>query len=247
MAQFYRKFLGETYPNWRISLLIAGVWARFSGVAVRQMLRQASRNGYEPSSRRPDVDPVPHCAVSRRLRAPTRCSRMSPLCRLAFDGEVVNFSPLHSSKHRFPKQLFGFTKSGKSSGSRAGAKSIIFFLVALCLSDPSPLAQPDLLYGNREPDLKRKPPASALLQGLERIIVSSERDAAVLRAWGLTNYAIVPPAWILAALRRLRSRSSANLVLLMASAPWNRRQFNSKGIDLLLATAAALPFLRRSC
>ena len=34
------------------------------------------------------------------------------------------------------------------------------------------------------------------------------------------------------------------LVLLMASAPWNRRQFNSKGIDLLLATAAALPFLR---
>jgi GT2 family glycosyltransferase len=40
MAQFYRKFLGETYPNWQISLLIAGVWARFSGVAVRQMLRR---------------------------------------------------------------------------------------------------------------------------------------------------------------------------------------------------------------
>jgi glycosyltransferase involved in cell wall biosynthesis len=40
------------------------------------------------------------------------------------------------------------------------------------------------------------------------------------------------------------SRVDRELVLLMASAPWIDRQFDLKGVDLLLATAAKLPFLR---
>src|SRR5262249_38928894 len=41
-----------------------------------------------------------------------------------------------------------------------------------------------------------------------------------------------------------RNPLERELILLMASAPWNGRQFELKGINLLLAAAARLPYLR---
>ncbi len=42
MVRFYRKLLGETYPGWLLSLLTAGVWIRFAGIAALRLVSQAA-------------------------------------------------------------------------------------------------------------------------------------------------------------------------------------------------------------
>ena len=165
--------------------------------------------------------------------------------RGALGGEIVNLAPLKTSTRRFPKQLYGFHKIREIRNLEGQHKiNHIFF--------PSPYPFP-VLRLLRNPvfytvtgslDVDKKPPARARLQRLRCIIVSSERDAAVLKAWGLTNYAIIPPGIDTAHVLPSKLRLDRELTLLMASAPWNRRQFDTKGIDLMLATVAKLPFLR---
>jgi len=79
---------------------------------------------------------------------------------------------------------------------------------------------------------------------MERIVVSNRRDAAVLHAWGVKNYEIIPPGIDTSSLTPRYLPLDRELTLFMASSPWNLRQFESKGIDLLLKAAAQLPFLR---
>jgi glycosyltransferase involved in cell wall biosynthesis len=165
--------------------------------------------------------------------------------RDAFQGETLNLSPLKTSTSRFPKQLYGFNKVReiKALESRCRINHLFF-------SFPYPfpilrlLRNPIFYTVTASLDVKKKPPAIAQLQRLQRIIVSNERDAAVLRAWGLANCAIVPPGVDTADVLPATLPLDRELILLMASAPWHGRQFDSKGIDLLLATAAKIPFLR---
>jgi glycosyltransferase involved in cell wall biosynthesis len=165
--------------------------------------------------------------------------------RDAFQGETLNLSPLKTSTRRFPKQLYGFNKIReiKALESRCTINHLFF-------SFPYPfpilrlLRNPMFYTVTASLDVKRKPPAIAQLRRLQRIVVSNERDAGVLRAWGLTNYTIVPPGVDTANVLPSAQPLDRELTLLMASAPWHRRQFESKGIDLLLATAARIPSLR---
>src|SRR5271165_4556875 len=165
--------------------------------------------------------------------------------RDAFQGEIVNLSPVKSSTRRFPKQLYGLHKIRQIRNLENRSKiNHLFF--------PSPYFFPILrLLGNpifytitASLDLKKRPAAHAQLKRLQRIVVSNDRDAGILKAWGLTNYAIIPPAIDASGFTRTSLPLDRQLTLLMASAPWARRQFDLKGIDLLLATAAKLPFLR---
>jgi glycosyltransferase involved in cell wall biosynthesis len=165
--------------------------------------------------------------------------------RDAFQGEIVNLAPLKSSARRFPKQLFGFHKiiEIKNAESRCKINHLFF-------SFPYPfpilrlLRNPVFYTVTASLDPNKRPPAHASLQRLERIIVSNENDASILKTWGLNNYEIIPPGIETTNLTRVTLPLGQEFVLLMASAPWNRRQFDSKGIDLLLATVSKLPFLR---
>ena len=89
-----------------------------------------------------------------------------------------------------------------------------------------------------------KPAHLARLQALHRIVVPSERDADVLAGWGFTNYSVVRSAPDRGELRPTFLPLEHELTLLMASAPWSKRQFDEKGIDVLLEAAARLPNLR---
>ena len=42
MVRFYRKFLSESYPDWQLLLLTAGIWVRFACVATSHMLRRVT-------------------------------------------------------------------------------------------------------------------------------------------------------------------------------------------------------------
>ncbi len=93
-------------------------------------------------------------------------------------------------------------------------------------------------------DASKTPSARGQLRKLRRFAVSNPRDAAVLEAWGLSNHTIIPPGVDAANLNPVALPLDRELTLLLASAPWNARQFDSKGIDALLAAVATLPFLR---
>jgi glycosyltransferase involved in cell wall biosynthesis len=165
--------------------------------------------------------------------------------REAFGGKIVNLSPLRTSMARFPKQFFGFHYIGKirQLQRELGVTHVYF---------PSPYFFP-VLRLLREPifytvagslDARRKPRAAAQLAKLRRVIVASERDARVLDGWGLPNHAIVRPGINTSAFVPAPLRFDRELILLMASAPWRSDQFELKGVDLLLAAAARLPFLK---
>jgi glycosyltransferase involved in cell wall biosynthesis len=165
--------------------------------------------------------------------------------RGAFQGETVNLSPLKSSTRRFPKQLYGFHRLREINNRESRCKiNHLFF------SSPYPfpilrfLRNPVLYTVTASLDVKKKPPACEQLHKLQGIVVSNERDAAVLKAWGLTNYTIISPGIDMANIMPTTLPLDRKLTLLMASAPWNKRQFDSRGVDLLLATVAKLPFLR---
>ena len=165
--------------------------------------------------------------------------------RDSFQGEIVNLCPLKSTTRRFPKQLYGLHKIReiKNLESRCRINHLFFsfpypFPILRLLRNP-------IFYtvtGSLDP--QKRPFAHARLKRLARIIVSNDRDAGVLKAWGLTNYAIIPPGIDGSRLISTTLPLDRELTLLMASAPWAKRQFDLKGIDLLLATVAKLPFLR---
>jgi len=163
----------------------------------------------------------------------------------AFQGDVINLSPLRSSIRRFPKQFYGFQNILEIRKSERRSK-----LNHLFFSYPYPFPVLRLFHNpivytvSASLDVRNKPPACAQLRKLKCIVVSNERDAAVLKAWSLTNYTVIPPGVDTARVTRATLPLGQELVLLMASAPWHSRQFYSKGIDLLLETAKRLPFLR---
>ncbi len=165
--------------------------------------------------------------------------------RQAFHGETLDLCPVTRSTWRFPKQLLGLHRM-KELRALEGECTInhVFF--------PAPYPFP-LLRLLRNPvfytvsgslDIRKRPRAWSQLRKLRRIIVSNDRDAGILASWGLTNYAIIPPGIAASALIPPKLPLGRELILLMASAPWTGRQFDLKGIDLLLATVAKLPFLR---
>jgi glycosyltransferase involved in cell wall biosynthesis len=167
------------------------------------------------------------------------------ILRDAFPGEVINLAPVKSSVHRVPKQFYGFHKIRQiRAAERRCEVNQLFFSLAYPFPVLRFLRNPLFYTITASLDVTKRPSNFGQLAKLARIIVSNERDASVLRAWGLTNYSIVPPAIDTTQIKRTPLLPSTDLTLLMASAPWNHRQFQSKGIDLLLATAASLPFLR---
>jgi glycosyltransferase involved in cell wall biosynthesis len=165
--------------------------------------------------------------------------------RGAFRGEIVNLSPLKSSTRRFPKQLYGFHNIREIRNLESRCRiNHLFFSFPYAFPVLRLLRNPVFYTVTASLDVTRKPPAPARLKRLARIIVSNERDAAVLEAWGLTNCAIIAPGIVTAGLAPTTLPLDRELTLLMASAPWIGRQFDLKGIDLLLAAAAKLPYLR---
>lgn len=82
------------------------------------------------------------------------------------------------------------------------------------------------------------------LNNLHRIVISNERDQQILESWGINNYSIITPGIDTSVFSPYPLPLKKEVILLLASAPWDNAQFYSKGIDLLLQTAAKLPFLK---
>jgi glycosyltransferase involved in cell wall biosynthesis len=82
------------------------------------------------------------------------------------------------------------------------------------------------------------------LENISNIIVSNSRDFRLLESAGFNKMTLVRPAVNTKAFKKEYLPLDNELVLLMASAPWELDQFKTKGIDLLLHAVKVLPFLK---
>ncbi len=83
------------------------------------------------------------------------------------------------------------------------------------------------------------------LNSLHRVVVTNERDAGILKSWGLSNAAIVPPGIDVSRVVPDALPMKDEVTVLMASAPWVvEEQFDTKGVDVLLDAVASVSTLR---
>ena len=162
-----------------------------------------------------------------------------------FNGEVVNLCPRSIPGRRFPPQLLGFHKLVEIRRLERRYEvthvyhSVLYpFPVLRFLRNPVVYT---VLTSLRQ---AAKPTRLKFLAGLHCIAVSDGRDADILKSWGLSNCAIVPPAIDTRPLTQSSLALGEEITLLMASAPWTEGQFELKGVDDLLEAAASLPKLR---
>jgi len=165
----------------------------------------------------------------------------------AFAGKSVNLFPLKHPSGLLPKWLYGLHQVGALRAMERDCKlNHVYFSVPYFFPVLRVLRNPLVYTVTASLENYPRPHNLVHLRSLHRIVVSNERDAAALRSWGLTNYSVIPPgidtSRLAPALAPLPL--AGELTLLMASAPWVRRQFDLKGIDVLLETAARLPSLR---
>jgi glycosyltransferase involved in cell wall biosynthesis len=160
--------------------------------------------------------------------------------KAAFAGQLVNLCPSGLGT-RFPPQLLGWHKLWEIRRAERQCRITHLFhpvpyrfpLLRL-LSNPIVYTVTASLGG------LARPRQSEWLENLYRIVVSNPRDAEILRSWGLSNYAIVPPAIDATRITRGALPLGDEITLLMASAPWVEEQFDLKGVDDLLEAAAQM-------
>ena len=167
------------------------------------------------------------------------------ILRSAFGGETLNLFPRKKPGSRFPRQLYGLHRMLEIRRLEQACRlNHLYFPVLHFFPILRFLRNPVVYTVAASLDRGQKPSAIERLKALYRIVVSNDRDAAVLESWGLSNFTVIPPGIDTSRIIPKRLAVNRDLNLLMASAPWTSEQFDLKGIDVLLEAVAKLPFLR---
>ena len=165
--------------------------------------------------------------------------------KAAFNGETVNLCPRAIPGRPFPPQLFGFHRLPQIWRlERRCEINHVFHSIPYQFPVLRFLRNPIVYTVLTSVRQLAKPPSLKWLASLHCLVVSNARDADILKSWGLSNYAVVPPAIQTARLSRSALPLTDEMTLLMASAPWAKDQFDLKGVDALLDAAARLPKLK---
>lgn len=79
---------------------------------------------------------------------------------------------------------------------------------------------------------------------VRRVVCATEEQARELRARTASPVEVIPPGVDPARFTHTPPPADGGFVLLAGSAPWSRRQFRTKGLDLMLAAVRRVPDLR---
>ncbi len=163
----------------------------------------------------------------------------------AFSGERVNLFPLKSPSSLVPRYLYGFHQirtikhqEKKLKLNHTFSSTLYYFPVLRYMQHPIIYTIIASLQG------QRRPTHIDTIKSLSHIVVSSERDQHILESWGMHHYSMIRPGIDTSGLFPHPLPIRNELTLLMASAPWEKAQFRSKGIDLLLEATVKPPFLK---
>jgi glycosyltransferase involved in cell wall biosynthesis len=178
--------------------------------------------------------PLPDCeALSQELAS----------LRQQFAGDVVYINPNQKSPVPIPRALFGFHKI------RALRKQETAFTLHH-LYNPDPFPFPVLRWLRRpviytiSSGLGAHSPNVAFFNALAAVAVYDQRSFKQLEAWGIRNVHLIPPGIDTSRFTCTPLPLDSEIRVLVASAPWTKAQFHSKGIDALLAAAKQSPKLK---
>ena len=162
--------------------------------------------------------------------------------RARFGGECLQLFPLRRPSRIFPKQLYGFHQR-RVLRRKEQAVDLHHLYYATLYPFPwlRTLCKP-LIYsvvtgvGPRTAGRSRN-----WLKNVHTIISCNPRDEAALRTLQPAHFRIIRPGIATERFNPMPLVFRDELVLLVGSAPWINRQFQTKGIDLLLDAARILP------
>jgi glycosyltransferase involved in cell wall biosynthesis len=160
-----------------------------------------------------------------------------------FGGKLVYLNPNQISPVYLPRLLFGFHQLKQI---RAAEHHIQ--LHQIYNADPFPfpilrLLRKPVIYSVSSGVGQRSPNIS-FFASLAAITVSDERSLNRLRGWGLSNCYLVRPGIDLTRFSYSPLPLQSEISLMVGSAPWTLRQFQTKGINTLLAAAQQASHLR---
>lgn len=163
-----------------------------------------------------------------------------------FGGALVYLNPNLHSPIYLPRLLFGFHHL-----KHIRANEVNFQVHHLYNADPFafPLLrwlQQPVIYSISS-GVGHKRPNIAFFNALAAVTVSDERSLNRLKTWGLKNCHLVRPGIETASFTHSPLPLQPEIKLMVGSAPWTRRQFQTKGFDALLLAAQKMPNLRLVC
>lgn len=163
--------------------------------------------------------------------------------RQRFGGECLQFYPLRRPSRIFPKCLYGFDQGRILSRLQPEVDlHHLYYATLYPFSWLGKLTKP-LVYSvvtGVGPLLNRR--KNAWLKKVHTVVSCNPRDEAALkRLHPPVRYRIIRPGVAVEGFRPEPLPLKDELRLLVGSAPWIRRQFRTKGIDLLLEAAGSLP------
>lgn len=155
----------------------------------------------------------------------------------SFGGELLYLNPNISSPVYLPRLLFGFHKLPEIR--RREAKIDLHHVY-----NPDPFPFPILRFLQKpvvyslSSGVGQKRPNIPFLSKLTAVTVPDERSYDRLVQWGLKNVHLVRAGVANGRFSHTPQSINGKIRLLVASAPWTAAQFQSKGVDALLAFAA---------
>jgi glycosyltransferase involved in cell wall biosynthesis len=163
--------------------------------------------------------------------------------RQHFGGNLVYLNPNQYRLIYLPRLAFGFHKLRHLRELEAQTDIHHFY-------NPDPFSFPILRYLRRptiysiSSGVHEKRPDVKFLSSLAAIAVSDERSLKRLENWGLENIFLVRSGIDTSRFSFTPLPLKSDIRLMIASAPWTRAQFQTKGIDALLEAARLNPRLQ---
>lgn len=161
----------------------------------------------------------------------------------AVSGELIYLNPNQTSPVYIPRILFGFQKLGQIRQLEKAIDVHHFF-------NPDPFPYP-VLHQFKKPviyslssGLVAEPRHFRYFSKLAAVTVYDQRSLALLQKWGSRNVHLVRSGIDTSRFTHTAVPLTNELHLMVASAPWTKAQFKTKGVDALLDTAVSDPSLR---
>ncbi|MBI5583987.1 MAG: glycosyltransferase [Deltaproteobacteria bacterium] len=162
-----------------------------------------------------------------------------------FQGRTVLLRPRLRAKIPFPRALFGFQHLPWLRRQESGVDFHHVFNPDLYLFPVLKWLKRPIIYSPVAGVSKTgiDPPLS-LKRHIEWIVVNNRRDWERLQRLGFHNLRLIPPGFDRSRFTVSRPPLGDRLNVLVGSSPWNLSQFQSKGVDTLLAAAQKMSNLR---
>jgi glycosyltransferase involved in cell wall biosynthesis len=159
-------------------------------------------------------------------------------------GEIVYLNPARRPGSRYPERLYGLHRLPLLRRREATTHIHHIFNAHLLVFPYLRWLRRPIVYtitagiarSKQAVDLKT-------VAGWAAVVVSSERDRATLKSWGLDNVHIIRPGIDTSRFVPTPPPTDLGFTLLAGSAPWSEAQFHSKGVDALLEAAQRRPDL----